>query len=708
MKKILALAFAGILLAAAVCLALAVAGLVPFTPFAVKTWDTGLFARTDADSGALKVARYDIDFIASFQSEAGRYVAIYPFIVEAEVDLSRAVRKTAVRETAVRKNAGGEEEAVVSVPWPEYRAHLETDGVQVFMDTLALDYKSVLMPVLETFREKSRDYALADGAFAEQSLVKAEEYIESIFGPARIEWEMNADPVVRLGAPSVPLDIEATASALVSVREPASLRDAFDASVSRSDPGIETRLRAGIAGTETGTIEAFVRSFDRSGHIVFRYHNPVDPSSAVFVSYADEGYRRAFAYGAGSDKYYYVELAQNETGVNEEEHLRTAAGDLLYFAASLQPAPSQVPAAAGGESHLRYAEYVVRYGEALEEIRTGRYGKRLANALDELDRLALERTGEASADAALMREIAGFTSGTAVKAGSDAGSAGKRPSGAAGTEKTAELAALLRYPDFTRMDALFRSEAENRYRSNAELAGNLEAFFWMMRDELGLTAAEADRYKADLIGAGDVISRALVRTLSGTERNALFARYVQKRLPADIPSETVEPGDGSGETWIFFGQAALDWKDKKAFPKIADKLASRGHDRTKGTLVLLFADPVGKAGFLTDYHALVFGESSLALYEGITNLIPRYAKESLYAELLFADGSFTVERRTISGRPDLASILEGFADAYTSEFYNRDRALELVAEDLKNEALKALSRSERPSPGKGASEGGKQ
>lgn len=705
MKKLLSFAAALLLFALAACLALIAAGLFPYTPFAVKTWDTSLFARTDADAGALKVARYDIDFIASFASGKNRYVALYPFVVEAEIDLSRAVQKKAGtasgRDGREARDGGSGPETLVCVPFPEYRAHLQTDGVQVFMETLPLDYKSALMPVLETFREKSRDYALADAAFTAQCLLKAEEYIEGIFGPVRIEWEQETDAIERIRAPQVPIDIEASKSALVAVQDAASLRDAFDARISRSDPGIATHIRFGIAGRETGTLDTFADSFKSDEHIVFRYHNPVDPSAATFVSYADEGYRRAFSFASRPDAYYYIELTQSEAGTTEEDHLRTAAPDLLYLAASIAPASRIAPELGSAATepdtaaYLRYTEYAARYDEALSEIRTNRYGQRLKNALDELDRLARERTGEPSADAALMREIAGFKT-----EGEGPGFAGG-PGFATIAEchgKVAELAALLRYPDFTRMDALFRSEAENRYRSDTEVSGNLEAFFWMMRKELRLTEEEAERYKTDMIESGDTLSSTLVRSLDAHERNTLFARYIEKRLPADIPFERIHPDDGTDETWLFFGQAALDWKNKKSFPTIADKLAGRGCDRSPGNLVLLFADPIGKAGFFTDYHALVFGESSIALYEGLTDIIPRYAKEALYAELLFADGSFTIGKRTISGRSDLASILEGFAAAYTSEFYNRDRALELVSENLKTEALRTLARSKRPAP----------
>jgi len=88
------------------------AGNVPvLRNFVTRDFDTGTFATMARSASALKVARYDVEFLASFRGPAGRYVAIYPFAVEVSVDLSRASRDARAK--------------TVRLPYPSFESRLD-------------------------------------------------------------------------------------------------------------------------------------------------------------------------------------------------------------------------------------------------------------------------------------------------------------------------------------------------------------------------------------------------------------------------------------------------------------------------------------------------------------------------------------------------------------------------------------------------------
>lgn len=642
-------------------------GFLPFTKKGIKNYSTNIFATSVLDSNSLKIARYDVEFIASFTSGAKRYVALYPFIVEAEIDLSRA-----------RKNSKLE---ILSLPYPEFKTRLDTNNIQIFTSTITLDYTKVLQPVLEMFREKSRDYALQDETFVSQVVLKAQEYLDSIFGPAQIEWENNPDPVRYENLPNIPLGIQTSTSALVSLESPVSLRDAVEFKLARNDPLGISQLRLGIAGVETGTIDDFVKKFDTSNRLMFRFHSPQDPKNASFVSFADEGYHSAFIFARGGSHYYYLEDTKKLVKENEEEYLRIGAPNLLYTAASLKAVNNDelLSDQKAVSDTAWYREYVDCYNEALTEARFKRYGKKLFNALSALDVLALSKTNENSPEVALIKDLAGWSNKNVFVKKTN-------------SHKIAKLSSLLSLPDFKRMDSLFRVETETRFRNQSDIMHNLELFFWLFRDELELSESEIGQYKEDIINSGSVVNKKIVAELTDKERNTLFSRFITQRFSDSSVFETLTD-EANNSTWIFYGKPVLEWKAKKSLLIIRKQLVDRGLQDDR--LILLFSDSIDKARFFTNYFALVFDSEKIMLFEGLSNIFKPSPKEAAYSEILCIDGSCSIAGRSILNKPELSAILNEFSLAWTSELYNTDRVIELINEDFHKEVISSLSRPQR-------------
>jgi hypothetical protein len=661
---------------------------IPFVSnFVVKTFPTYLYAATREDVGVLKVARYDIDFLASFTGVDGRYVALYPFTVEAEVDLDRLKDG---RPLSVEYSASLDEKTAASM---------------VFMNTLSLDYNSVLSPALAMYRERALDLAREDAAFVDDARTKAESYVTALFGDSPVEWAGDeATEATEASSRFVPVMFRSALDAgRTAIADGASLRDAFVARTKRFDSPADAAYRVGKAGTSLGTFDSFAREAvgtrtagipQPAGAIAFRYHDPAYAGDLTFTSRADEGYRTAFAYFRGSTDVYYVDAAC-DSEINDEARARNVAPALLFVAASLKPTGTR-PALADA-----YDSYRASCESALGAIRGGlparlRYGREFLRALEEMDRASFAAFGTASTDAAILRELSDVGTDDAklleLVARSIAGDVSDGDAaGATGATGTAGAAGTTGANDAN------------------ELSGNVAALLWTMRGELGLSAEEADGYRKDLLAKGAALSRELVASLSSEERNTLYAGYFARRLgsQAAVPTGTAAGTadgvpctlstyvgeNGEAETWMYWGKAANEWKASSSQIKIAEKLEKSGMKRG-GKFVLAYAERDEKAGMFTNYDALVLDGETVTHYRNFARWLrlSETGETAKFADVKIVDGSFAVGSRVVSGQPTLAAVMGEFAKAFQSDAYNRDRVAELLTKNLEREALRVVER----------------
>jgi hypothetical protein len=636
--------------------------------FVVKTYDTDAFAVVREDTAILKVARYDIDFLASFTAKGGRYVALFPFVVEAELPLEDARL--------------GRSRGSVVLPSPVLRAHLDQEKAKssVFMNTLDLDYDAAITPVLEAFQEKSLDYAREDAAFMESCREKAVSYVSGLFPKTKIAW----------ASPEVPSPSRTDSANLpVSFFCPSSGKDlSFTAAdFRRDDFAIRSRLfgdsgdvsfRFGFAGHSSLDFASFtkaVRLANEGSHVVFRFHDPVHPDDRLFFSFVDEGYKTAFVYLRGADNIYYVD-AMLPTGKNDEYLRQCASPNVLYLAASAGPAPVAPSGVAA------YRDFLASYGCALDEARAGRFGRRFSGAVAALDS---ERAGSKLSTGTRDAELFGELS--AVRGDSYGGVGG------AEYRTTVGVLQSLTRDDCRSMDASFRESAELAYRDNDEASGNLEALFWLLRDDLAIPADEAAGYKDDLVRRGISAPGSLIRSLDAADRNILYENFFANRLGADVPLTVYCDENERDLVWMYYGKAANDWIKDFSQKRAGESLANLG--MTGGRkFILVFGDPVNRAGLFTNYNALVIDDWSVTLYYDFAGWFKLfYEPERLsIPELRFDDGSFTIGNRTYRDAGDLASALRVLRDSYSSPSYNRDELVRIIKDGLAGEILARLSR----------------
>jgi hypothetical protein len=643
--------------------------------YVVKDFQTSTFASVSSDTATLKVARYELDFLASFTGKSGRYVAVFPFVVEASIPLD-----------AVRRVPG---KKAVEVPAPVLVAHLDTERSRslVLMDSYSPDYNTMLAPVLEAYRLKSIDCAREDSPFMEAAMKKASASLGALFPGNEIVWKNDAVPpsLVR-ESESFPAHFSYGTGGEVSFARPASLRD--DTIISSAFFGNDTRvpLRFGLSTHSSLSFEAFakaIRSANEGEHIVFRYHDPVDPRASTFFSFADEGYRAAFSYLSGANNVYYVD-AMIPRDVNDEYSIRHVAPNVLYFAASLKPSPA---APAGAANSARYLD---NHERALEEVRAGHFGRALGTAVIEMEK-SVGKSEPPDADLETFRKLFGIPAGTF---GSAKGSAYR------GTVTVLEALAA---SDYGALSAAIRETGEMDVRDDAEATANLQAIFWTMRKEIGIPDADADAYRRDLIAKGATVSQSLVSSLDAADRNALYANFFRTRLPAgDAQSVWTDPDDDT-ETILFYGKACAEWRKKHEPRELQEKLSSLGL-KTGNRFVVLFSDPPD-GGFLAPYHALVLDAFSVTVCRDAFALI-RFSgspERVPFSDLRVDGGLFAAGESTFRKEPALAAAFARFRDGFSSPSWNRDELARFIREEIVRDLAASLSRPKpaltpRPSP----------
>ncbi len=630
--------------------------------FIVKTYPTGMYARSSRDIGALKLARYDIDFLASFTGAGGRYVALYPFSVEAEIPIDRASIDAKTGELAL--------------PAPRYFAALNEDRAAgtVFMDTLSLDWNQEIAPVLAMYREKSVDLALADEGFTDSVRARGAEFAKDLLGVASVRWvdvESNESKTEAFVSKRVPVAFSAQGDGgRTKFSEAPSYRDALVATTSRFDADGVASFRFGRAGTMLGSFDAFAAKFDSPsalrGRVRFRYHDPINPGAVTFVSFADDGYREAFVYARGSTAVYYVD-ASEAAEINAEGFAQSVAPALLYLAASARANGDDTP------ERKRYAEYWRAYENALSEIRAsgGRIApRRLGNAFDtalrDIERLETEWAGEGaapSAELSLLRKLKGW----------DGDSERDGPDGFSAYE-------------------LLRVAAES-----TELGGSVAATLWSMGEEIGLSPEQTEGLRRDLVSKGTAVSEKLLASLTPEERNELIGNFMRNRLNRNEPTAAYRDENGKNEEWLYYGKSALEWKAAAGQLKISERLAANGLGRGN-EFVLVFAEREEKRGLFAKYDAITIDETRVGYYRNAGRWLGflSTSDSTPISDVRVTEGAFTVGKISASERPEIAAALGAFAAAFRDPSYNRERVETLMRGNLRQQALEVLSRPEFP------------
>ena len=175
----------------------------------------------------------------------------------------------------------------------------------------------------------------------------------------------------------------------------------------------------------------------------------------------------------------------------------------------------------------------------------------------------------------------------------------------------------------------------------------------------------------------------------------MYLNYFLRQLPQEIERTVYKDENVSSQTWLFYGAAANKWRAGITQKKISEKLGKMG--MTGGNrFVLVFSDPMDKTGLFTQYHAFSLDGKTVTVFNDFASWIQLGGepKPVSYPEIVFVDKSFSIGKRTYSGCVEIESVLKTFSEAFSSEFYNRDKIVEVITSDIEKEVVRKLERPE--------------
>jgi len=110
--------------------------------------------------------------------------------------------------------------------------------------------------------------------------------------------------------------------------------------------------------------------------------------------------------------------------------------------------------------------------------------------------------------------------------------------------------------------------------------------------------------------------------------------------------------------------------------------------------VFVFSDPMDKTGLFTQYHAFSLDGKTVTVFNDFASWIQLGGepKPVSYPDIVFVDKSFSIGKRMYSGHEDIESVLKIFSEAFSSDFYNRDKIIEIITSDIEKEVIAKLER----------------
>ena len=163
--------------------------------FVETDYNTGVFAITQMDMSEMRTAVYNVDFLMSItapdlNTESGllsndirKYLAIYPYVVEAGIDLNNVKSTTSDNKT------------IVNLPCPQITLSDldEKRGVTVMRDT---DVPAEIINMMKSvFEKRAVDLAYNAGVI-ETAKQKAEKYFTSLFPKENFSFSFADEPVL--------------------------------------------------------------------------------------------------------------------------------------------------------------------------------------------------------------------------------------------------------------------------------------------------------------------------------------------------------------------------------------------------------------------------------------------------------------------------------------------------------------------------------
>lgn len=314
--------------------------------FVETTTNTGLYAISQLDKKELVTSSYNVDFLVSFYQSGKKTIILYPYEVEAGVNLEHVEQSKQDSLT------------IITLPNAEItKANIDDKkGSNVIRNQVDVDYNTHIIPLKTALERRAKDLAISAGILNEAN-ENAEKYLSKLFPKQYFRFQKENipyDTLKVLTSPHLPVTFTYQDKNLIDGK----LIYQKDTIYSRDDLKFKDS-KFGYWDKFSGTFQNLDDEILKSDILRLRIINPLNPKENRIYAKAYNLYRDIIiCYPNGI---YYMEGGSESA----EEHLQKVAPDILYLAMSASDS--------GKGFDYRYMEWINEYETVLANMKNKRY-----------------------------------------------------------------------------------------------------------------------------------------------------------------------------------------------------------------------------------------------------------------------------------------------------------------------------------------------
>lgn len=314
--------------------------------FVETTTNTGLHAISQLDKKELVTSSYNVDFLVSFYHAGKKTIILYPYEVEAGVNLEHIEQN---RQDSL---------TIITLPNAKItKANIDDKkGGNIIRNQVNVNYNTHIIPLKTALERRAKDLAISAGILNDAN-ENAKNYLSKLFPKQYFRFQKESvpqDTLKVLTAPHLPVTFTYQDENLTDGK----LSYKKDTIYNRDDLKFKD-IKFGYLNKLYGTFQDLDNEILKSDVLGLRIIDPLNP----------KGYRiYAKAYNLYKDIlicYPNVMYYMNGEMTSAEEHLQNVVPDMIYLAMSASDN--------GKESDYKYMEWINEYETVLANMENKRY-----------------------------------------------------------------------------------------------------------------------------------------------------------------------------------------------------------------------------------------------------------------------------------------------------------------------------------------------
>lgn len=315
--------------------------------FVGTTTNTGLYAISQLDKKELVTSSYNVDFLVSFYQSGKKTIILYPYEVEAGVNLEYV------------EQTWQDSLTIITLPNAKItKANIDDKkGSNVIRSQVDVDYNTHIIPLKTALERRAKDLAISAGILNDANK-NAEKYLSKLFPERYFRFQKEdipQDTLKVLTAPHLPVTFAYQDKNLTDGK----LSYQKDTIYSRDDLRFKD-TKFGYLDKLYGTFHDLDNEILESDVLGLRIIDPLNPKGYRIYAKAYNLYKDVLICYPNGNTYY-----MKNGSTSTEEHLQKVAPDMLYLAMSASDSKK--------EADFRYMEWIKEYEATLINMKNKRY-----------------------------------------------------------------------------------------------------------------------------------------------------------------------------------------------------------------------------------------------------------------------------------------------------------------------------------------------